>query len=189
MAAATGRVQETTAHPFQVFSESRRSSVYRPFGWEERGIRICRAAVDDWACRSDDGEVRVRFVGSGDAFGSGGRWQTCIHLESGGQNLLVDCGATTLVALKAQGIDPSAIDTVAITHLHGDHFGGLPWLILDGQFAHRTSRLHVLRPAGTAARLAQAMEVLFPGSSGWLADSPLMSRNLSPVGRPSRRAR
>jgi ribonuclease BN (tRNA processing enzyme) len=130
--------------------------------------------------------VRVRFVGSGDAFGSGGRWQTCIHLESGGQNLLVDCGATTLVALKAQGIDPGAIDTVAITHLHGDHFGGLPWLILDGQFARRTSRLHVLGPAGTAARLAQAMEVLFPGSSGVARRFAVDVEELVPGGPPVR---
>ena len=46
--------------------------------------------------------------------------------------LLVDCGATGLVALKAQGLDPNAVDAVAVTHLHGDHFGGLPFLILDG---------------------------------------------------------
>ena len=45
--------------------------------------------------------MRVHFAGSGDAFGSGGRWQTCIHLSGEGQVLLVDCGATSLVALKA----------------------------------------------------------------------------------------
>lgn len=79
--------------------------------------------------------------------------------------MLVDCGATSLVALKAQGLDPGSIDAVAITHLHGDHFGGLPLLILDGQFTRRTAPLRVLGPPGTAARLTQAMEVLFPGSS------------------------
>jgi len=42
-------------------------------------------------------------------FGSGGRWQTCIHLAAAGQVLLVDCGATSLVALKAQGLDPNAV--------------------------------------------------------------------------------
>jgi ribonuclease BN (tRNA processing enzyme) len=109
--------------------------------------------------------VHVRFVGSGDAFGSGGRWQTCISVTSRGQRLLVDCGATSLVALRAQGIDPGEVDAVAITHLHGDHFGGLPLLILDGQFRRRTTPLRVLGPAGTAARLTQAMEVFFPGSS------------------------
>jgi ribonuclease BN (tRNA processing enzyme) len=109
--------------------------------------------------------MRVQFAGSGDAFGSGGRCQTCIHVSGGGQALLVDCGATSLVALKAQGLDPNAVDTVAVTHLHGDHFGGLPFLILDGQFSRRSAPLTIAGPAGTRARLAQAMETLFPGSS------------------------
>jgi ribonuclease BN (tRNA processing enzyme) len=109
--------------------------------------------------------MRVRFVGSGDAFGSGGRWQTCIHVSGEGQVLLVDCGATSLTALKAQGLDPNAVDAVAVTHLHGDHFGGLPFLILDGQFSRRTTPLRVAGPPGIRARLAEAMETLFPGSS------------------------
>ena len=109
--------------------------------------------------------MRVRFVGSGDAFGSGGRWQTCIHVSGEGQVLLVDCGATSLVALKAQGLDPRAVDAVAVTHLHGDHFGGLPFLILDGQFSRRSTPLQVAGPPGIRTRLAEAMEALFPGSS------------------------
>jgi ribonuclease BN (tRNA processing enzyme) len=109
--------------------------------------------------------MRVRFAGSGDAFGSGGRWQTCIHLAAGEQVLLVDCGATSLVALKAQGLDPDAVGAVAVTHLHGDHFGGLPFLILDGQFSGRLAPLLVAGPPGIRGRLAQAMETLFPGSS------------------------
>jgi ribonuclease BN (tRNA processing enzyme) len=110
--------------------------------------------------------MRVQFAGSGDAFGSGGRYQTCIHLSGGGQVLLADCGATSLTALRAQGLDPGAVGAVALTHLHGDHFGGLPFLILDGQFTRRTAPLLVAGPPGTGDRLAQAMENLFPGSSG-----------------------
>jgi hypothetical protein len=109
--------------------------------------------------------VQVRFVGCGDAFGSGGRGQTCIMVRAAGQVMLVDCGATILSALRSQGLDPQAVDTVAVTHLHGDHFGGLPFLILDGQFRRRTAPLRIIGPPGTAARLASAMETLFPGSS------------------------
>jgi ribonuclease BN (tRNA processing enzyme) len=109
--------------------------------------------------------VDVRFVGTGDAFGSGGRWQTCIRVTSGDQALLVDCGATSLAALRAQGIDPQAVDVVAVTHLHGDHFGGLPFLILDGQFTRRTAPLRIVGPPGTGVRLAATMEALFPGST------------------------
>lgn len=113
--------------------------------------------------------MHVRVVGSGDAFGSGGRYQTCIALAANGESppsLLVDCGATTMTALREQRIDPNAVRTVAISHLHGDHFGGLPFLVLDGQFRRRTEDLTVLGPPGTQRRLEEAMEVLFPGSSG-----------------------
>jgi ribonuclease BN (tRNA processing enzyme) len=109
--------------------------------------------------------MRVRFAGCGDAFGGGGRWQTCIHLAADGQAMLVDCGATSLVALKTQGLDPNAVRAVAVTHLHGDHFGGLPFLILDGQFSRRTEPLLVAGPPGIRNRLAETMETLFPGSS------------------------
>ena len=113
------------------------------------------------------GLVQVRFVGSGDAFGSGGRFQTCILLHAPGHNgdVLLDCGASSLIALKQQRQDPNQIGLVLVSHLHGDHFGGLPFLVLDGQFAHRTRPLHVVGPAGVGERVQAAMEVLFPGST------------------------
>ena len=79
--------------------------------------------------------------------------------------MLLDCGATTLTALRAQRIDPNLIRTVLLTHLHGDHFGGLPFLILDGQFRRRTEDLSVIGPPGTMDRLEAAMETLYPGST------------------------
>jgi ribonuclease BN (tRNA processing enzyme) len=109
--------------------------------------------------------VRVRFLGSGDAFGSGGRLQTCILIESGGFRGLVDCGASSLIALKRAAVDPNEIDAILITHLHGDHFGGIPFFVLDGQFSRRSKPLVVVGPPGLAERVTRAMEVLFPGSS------------------------
>lgn len=129
--------------------------------------------------------MEVRFVGSGDAVGSGGRWQTCIRVCADGQVLLVDCGATSLVALKAQGLDPGAIGAVAISHLHGDHFGGLPFLILDGQFSGRSAPLLVTGPPGTADRLAQSMELLFPGSSSVRRKFAVQVTELQPDGTPA----
>lgn len=133
----------------------------------------------------EDAVVRVRFAGSGDAFGSGGRWQTCICLSGRDQVLLVDCGATSLVALKAAGLDPGAVDAVAVTHLHGDHFGGLPFLILDGQFSGRSTPLQVAGPPGIRARLAEAMEVLFPGSTGARRRFDVEISELRPDGTPA----
>ncbi len=111
--------------------------------------------------------VTVTFAGCGDAFGSGGRFQACIHLQHAGlaAPVLLDCGATALTALRRCGLEPGEIGTVFVSHLHGDHFGGLPFLILDGQFSHRDEPLVVAGPFGTRQRLAEAMECLFPGSS------------------------
>ncbi|MGY4767402.1 MBL fold metallo-hydrolase [Kribbella sp. CWNU-51] len=91
-----------------------------------------------------------------------GRVQTCIALDS---QVLVDCGATSITALRQAGFDPNEIHTIVITHLHGDHFGGLPFLILDGQFRRRAQDLTVVDPPGTRDRLATALETLYPGSS------------------------
>ena len=109
--------------------------------------------------------MRIRFLGCGDAFGSGGRLQTCILMESGGVRCLIDCGASSLIALKRAAVDPNDVDTILVTHLHGDHFGGIPFFILDGQFSRRSRRLVVAGPPGLTDRVTQAMEVFFPGSS------------------------
>jgi ribonuclease BN (tRNA processing enzyme) len=112
-------------------------------------------------------EVTVTFAGCGDAFGSGGRFQACIHLrhEDLEAPVLLDCGATSLTALRRAGLDPGEIGAVLVSHLHGDHFGGLPFLILDGQFTRRTAPLTIAGPPGTGQRLTTAMECMFPGSS------------------------
>ena len=109
--------------------------------------------------------VTVQFVGSGDAFGSGGRFQACISLRWAHAHVLLDCGASSLVALKRLGLEPSSIDAVLISHLHGDHFGGIPFLVLDQQFVRRERPLVVAGPPGLGTRVVQAMDVLFPGSA------------------------
>lgn len=110
--------------------------------------------------------MRLTVLGCGDAFGSGGRLNTCFHVAGDGTGFLIDCGASALIAMRRFGVDPNGMDTVFLTHLHGDHFGGLPWLILDGQLVSRRRKpLTIVGPPGIRERLPAAMEVLFPGSS------------------------
>jgi ribonuclease BN (tRNA processing enzyme) len=109
--------------------------------------------------------MQLRFVGCGDALGSGGRSNTCFHVTGSHLNFLIDCGASSLPALKRLGIAREQIDLILITHFHGDHFGGLPFLLLDAQFTRRTRPLVIAGPEGIETRLTQLMEALFENSS------------------------
>ena len=117
--------------------------------------------------------LTLEVLGCGDAFSSGGRLHTCFLLrgsdEAGGSPLppaLLDCGATSLAAMKGRGIEPATIRTILVTHLHGDHFGGLPFLLSDAHYrARRTLPLTLAGPPGLAERLDRAREALYPSST------------------------
>jgi ribonuclease BN (tRNA processing enzyme) len=109
--------------------------------------------------------MHLQFVGCGDAFGSGGRSNTCFHLAGAQTNLLIDCGASSLPALKRLDIARDDIDLILITHFHGDHFAGLPFFLLDAQFSRRSRPLVIAGPEGIETRLIQVMEALFENSS------------------------
>jgi ribonuclease BN (tRNA processing enzyme) len=110
--------------------------------------------------------MRLQVLGCGDAFGSGGRFHTCFHVSGGLANFLLDCGASALIAMRRFGVDPNTIQTVLISHLHGDHFGGLPFLLLDAQFvSRRTTPLTIAGPPTLPARLQALRETMFPGST------------------------
>lgn len=110
--------------------------------------------------------IEVTFLGSGDAFSSGGRLHTCIMIKSSKRQLLVDCGASALVSLKKFHVNPNEIEMIFLSHLHGDHFGGIPFFILDAHLVNkRTNPLTIAGPPGTEKRIYEAMEVMFSGSS------------------------
>ena len=110
--------------------------------------------------------MKLTVVGSGDAFGSGGRLQSCYHLEAEGRELLLDCGATAIIGMQRLGLDPDRVSTIVISHLHGDHFAGLVWFLLHAHYVTgRTAPLRVVGPESIEERLAAAAEALFPQST------------------------
>jgi ribonuclease BN (tRNA processing enzyme) len=92
--------------------------------------------------------------------------QTCYHLDTGAERLLIDCGATSIIGLNRLQLDPNNVSTIVISHLHGDHFAGLVWWLLHAQHvAKRATPLTIAGPPGIEARFVAAAEALFAGST------------------------
>src|SRR5437763_7902365 len=101
-----------------------------------------------------DQVMRVTVLGSGDAYGSGGRGHSAYLLEAPGCTFLLDCGPSVLQSLKRAGHDSAAIDFVLLSHLHGDHFGGIPFLFMEYRYENpRTRPFAVFGPPDTERRL------------------------------------
>ncbi len=121
--------------------------------------------------------MQLQFVGCGDAFGSGGRFNTCFHLVGRNINALIDCGATSLVAMNKFAINRNEIDTILLTHFHADHFSGLPFFILEANYVLKRQRpLTIAGPPSLKARYAALMENAFPGTGAMQWSFPIMLR-------------
>ena len=111
--------------------------------------------------------IEVQFLGSGDAFGSGGRLQSCVMVKHEHGRFLIDCGASGLIGIGRYSVNPNDINLILISHLHGDHCGGIPFFITGSQLIfRRTEPLLILGPPGIKELMVKAMEAMFPGSSG-----------------------
>jgi ribonuclease BN (tRNA processing enzyme) len=115
----------------------------------------------------------ITFLGTGDAFGSGGRLQTCFHVRTRNTSFLIDCGATVCLAMKRAGLGHADVDAVVLSHFHADHFAGLPFLIIEGRVIGRASPLTIAGPAGLRERVREATEVLFPGAGESMPRFPI----------------
>ena len=107
----------------------------------------------------------VLFLGTGDAFCNGGRLLTAFHVAADGYQALIDCGATTIAVMRHLQMDVAALDAIVVSHLHGDHFGGIPFLLMDACFnAPRTKLLTIVGPVGTRLRVMDTLGCLYPGA-------------------------
>ena len=106
--------------------------------------------------------LRLNILGSGDAFNSAGALHSCYLLDDGKSKLLLECGPSVLAGLKRDGIDTSAPDAVLVSHLHGDHFGGIPFLFLEYKFKNpRTRPLTIAGPPTTEKRVSDLYAALY----------------------------
>ncbi|HET8569408.1 MAG TPA: MBL fold metallo-hydrolase [Candidatus Limnocylindria bacterium] len=124
-----------------------------------RGTLAARAAARS-ARRGPRLTVEVRFLGSGNAFSDGGRSHACILVTAPEGRILLDCGGSALPAIT-RVCDPSTIDAAAVTHLHGDHFGGLPFLAMQQKYAPRRRPLVFAGPPSLERTFGQVATGLY----------------------------
>jgi ribonuclease BN (tRNA processing enzyme) len=129
--------------------------------------------------------VSITIVGAGDAFCSGGHPHAAYLFEGGGSTFLVDCGPTVLLAMKQRGIDTARLDFVVVSHLHGDHFGGLPFLLLEYMYERPRERpLLIVGPPRIEERTWELFHALYRDVTPEALPFPLQFLELVPE-RPS----
>ena len=108
--------------------------------------------------------MKLHILGCGDAFGNGGRNQSGYLVEAADRLFLMDCGPTALLAMKRAGFDPRRLDVVFLSHLHGDHFGGLPFFFISYLYENpRDQPLHIAGPPGSEEKVSQLYSVMYGG--------------------------
>jgi ribonuclease BN (tRNA processing enzyme) len=117
--------------------------------------------------RNSSAPVHLTFLGTGDAFASHGRFQSGYLIEADGCQILMEAGPTVLCAMKRMNVAPSDLDIVLISHLHGDHFGGLPFLVLEYLWESSLRKpLKIAGPPHLEERTWRLFNTMFPFSSG-----------------------
>lgn len=115
--------------------------------------------------------MKLTVLGCGDAFGSGGRSHSAFLLTHKNEHVLVDCGASTLIRLKAESITLDDISTIVISHFHGDHYGGIPFFLISSLFeSQRKTPLSIVGPPGIKEKIRILQEAMYEGTAEKLGE-------------------
>lgn len=103
-------------------------------------------------------DLIVTFIGTSASVPSAARGTSATLVSRGGRRWLVDCGEGTQRQLLRSGVGLADVDVVLLTHLHGDHFLGLPGMFKTFALRGREEPLLLVGPEG----LDQLMVTLQP---------------------------
>jgi len=103
--------------------------------------------------------MKLTILGSLSAYPSHKGFTTSQVLEHNGKSFLIDCGEGTQLQLRKNKIKFNSIEDVLISHLHGDHYFGLPGLILTFNLLGREKPLNIFGPKGIKEIITSLMKV------------------------------
>ncbi len=92
--------------------------------------------------------MKVTVLGNNSALPAFGRHPTSQVVSVYGEEILLDCGEATQIQMQRYDIRWRKMHHIFISHLHGDHYFGLPGLITSMSLLGRTAPLHLYAPAG-----------------------------------------
>ena len=107
--------------------------------------------------------LELSFLGSANAFAAGGRYWSGFVANG---HYVFEAPPTLLPHIKRLGIAPTDIRAVFISHFHGDHFLGLPFLLLEYLYlTPRQDDLFIVGPPGIEAMIEGLADTAFAGLS------------------------
>lgn len=125
--------------------------------------------------------MKLHILGCGDAFGSGGRNQSGYLVEASDRMFLLDCGPTSLLAMKRAAIDPRRLDAIILSHLHGDHFGGIPFFFIEFLYQQPKDKpLTIAGPPGTETKVRQLFQLMYGNATNDKEIPPTIFETLYP---------
>ena len=106
----------------------------------------------------------ILMLGTGNAFLPNGRHHSLALFD---RKHLIDTPPTALISMRNHGISPADIETIFITHLHGDHIFGLPFILLERKYISDRENLRpltIVAADGARERITQLCNAAYPNS-------------------------
>lgn len=109
--------------------------------------------------------LKIVILGSGNAFGHSNQFQSCHYVEFEEKyKILLDCGPTILQSLQLAEINIDDLQYLLISHLHGDHLAGIPFLLLHYKYVLQrlNNPLQIIGPFGLKEQLENLIKGNYP---------------------------
>ena len=111
--------------------------------------------------------LKIVILGSGNAFGHANQFQSAHLVEFEEKyKILLDCGPTILQAVQSAEVNLDDLQYLLVSHLHGDHLAGIPFLLLHYKYVLQrlNNPLHIIGPPGLTEQLNFLIKGNYPNA-------------------------